>query len=63
MHDDQIEHLIQENLALEANVKRLRASLERLLEEFDFMIEADMIPDTRNDIIFVEARAALAEGD
>ena len=40
----------------------LRAALERMLLEFDFMVERGVIPDVRNDIIFVEARAALAQG-
>jgi hypothetical protein len=37
----------------------LRAALERMLLEFDFMIESGIIPDIRDDFIFVEARAAL----
>lgn len=32
---------------------------ENMLLEFDFMIEAGIIPDIRDDFIFVEARAAL----
>jgi len=28
--------------------------------EFDFMVEREIIPDVRNDIIFVEARTALS---
>ena len=43
-------------------LERLRAALKRMLLEFDFMIEANMIADVRNDVIFVEARAAL-QGD
>lgn len=39
----------------------LLSSLERMLLEFDFMIEAGLIPDVRDDIIFVEARAAVAK--
>ena len=42
------------------DVERLRAALGRMLLEFDFMVEREVIPDVRNDIIFVEARAALA---
>jgi len=42
--------------------ERLRAALERMLLEFDFMVERGVIPDVRNDIIFVESRAALAQG-
>ena len=45
----------------EAQIKRISASLQRLLEEFDFMVESGLIPDVRNDVIFAEARAALAE--
>ena len=47
---------------LQAENERLRAALERMLLEFDFMVERGVIPDVRNDIIFVEARAALAQG-
>jgi seryl-tRNA synthetase len=42
------------------DVERLRAALGRMLLEFDFMVEREVIPDVRNDIIFVEARAALS---
>jgi hypothetical protein len=45
---------------LTAEVERLRAALGRMLLEFDFMVEREVIPDVRNDIIFVEARAALS---
>lgn len=38
----------------------LRESLERMLLEFDFMIEQGIIPDIRDDFIFVEAREALS---
>jgi len=44
---------------LAAENERLRAALERMLLEFDFMVESGVISDVRNDIIFVEARAAL----
>ncbi len=40
-------------------IERLRDSLKRMLLEFDFMIECGVIPDVRDDVIFVEARAAL----
>jgi hypothetical protein len=50
-------------LELEAENKRLRASLERMLLEFDFLIEANLIRDDRNDVIFVEARATLKGGE
>jgi hypothetical protein len=39
----------------------LVAALKRMLLEFDFLIEAGRIPDVRNDVIFVAARAALAK--
>ena len=42
-----------------SELERLRAALSRMLLEFDFMIDANMIADVRNDVIFVEARAAL----
>ena len=50
-------------IELEAENARLRASLERMLLEFDFLIEANLIRDDRNDVIFVEARAALKGGE
>jgi hypothetical protein len=43
-----------------ARIERLQAALERMLLEFDFMVEGEIIPDVRNDVIFVEARAALS---
>lgn len=42
-----------------ARAERIEKALKRFLLEFDFMIEARIIPDVRNDIIFVEAREAL----
>jgi len=50
-------------IELEAENKRLRASLGRMLLEFDFLIEANLIRDDRNDVIFVEARTALKGGE
>lgn len=50
----ELEKLQEENL-------RLRASLERMLLEFDFLVEDGYLRDIRQDIIFVEARAALEE--
>lgn len=38
----------------------LRKSLERLLLEFDFLVEDGTLPDIRNDVIFVDALAALS---
>lgn len=52
---------IRAHEALEAEVEALRGALKRMLLEFDFMIEAKIIPDIRSDIIFVEARTALGE--
>ena len=46
----------------DGELERLRAALSRMLLEFDFMIDANMIADVRHDVIFVEARAAL-QGD
>jgi chromosome segregation ATPase len=46
---------------IKAEIERLRAALERMLLEFDFMVEAGIISDVRDDIIFVEARAALTK--
>lgn len=39
--------------------KALETSLRRLLVEFDFMVERGVIPDTRDDMIFAQAREAL----
>lgn len=47
--------------AAEARVKRLEGALERLLLEFDFLVEAGELPDIRDDMIFEQARAALKE--
>lgn len=44
-----------------AKIERLRAALERMLLEFDFMVEGNIISDVRDDVIFVQARAALAK--
>jgi hypothetical protein len=55
------ENVLPDRSTLEAENARLREALQRMLLEFDFMIEANMIPDTRNDVIFVEARSALKE--
>ena len=51
----------QASLEAADEITRLRAALERMLLEFDFMVEGGVIPDVRNDIIFVEARAALQQ--
>ena len=56
---DYAEKCCCEKASLAAEIERLRAALERMLLEFDFMIESGVISDVRNDIIFVEARAAL----
>jgi hypothetical protein len=50
-------------LELEAENKRLRASLKRMLLEFDFVIEANLIRDMRHEAAFVEARAAIKGGE
>ncbi len=39
--------------------ERVARSLERLLLEFDFLVESGKLPDVRNDIIFRQARLAL----
>ena len=55
-----VEEARDERDAALADVEKLRAALGRMLLEFDFMVEREVIPDVRNDIIFVEARAALS---
>ena len=52
-------HVVLHMRAGADEIERLRAALERMLLEFDFMVESGVISDVRNDIIFVEARAAL----
>lgn len=46
---------------LRAENERLREALERMLLEFEFMWEDGTLPDRRDDIIFVAARAALEQ--
>lgn len=46
--------------ALEVAELGLHESLKRLLLEFDFLVEGGNIPDVRNDVIFVQARNAIA---
>ena len=55
IEDDDIEY-VRADIADE-----LMASLQRLLLEFDFIIEGGYLPDVRNDVIFDAARAALAK--
>lgn len=57
--DDAMRAAITAALEASGELERLRAALSRMLLEFDFMIEAGLIPDTRGDVIFVDARAAL----
>ena len=47
--------------ALSAAAPELLEALQRLLLEFDFMVESGHIPDVRNDVIFDAARAAIAK--
>ena len=56
-------HVVLHMRAGADEIERLRAALERMLLEFDFMVESGVISDVRNDIIFVEARAALEGSD
>lgn len=42
-------------------IEILERNLERMLLEFDFLIEDGYIRDCRNDVIFVEAREALGK--
>ena len=48
--------------ALVAERDALRTSLERVLLDVQFMWEDGTLPDRRDDIIYVAARAALAQG-
>jgi len=41
----------------------LLENLKRMLLEFDFMVEGGHIPDHRNDIVFVDAREAVAAAE
>jgi len=57
---DAISNLLDKYAASQVENERLRESLKRLLLEFDFLIEDGYLADIRNDVIFDEARAALA---
>ena len=59
MVTDRDVYISEEIKKRDVEIERLRAALERMLLEFDFMVESGVISDVRNDIIFVEARAAL----
>lgn len=41
-------------------VERVAKALENVLLDIDFMIERGLLPDIRDDMIYVEARAAIA---
>jgi hypothetical protein len=43
----------------QAEIARLREALEGVLLDVHFMIERGVIPDVRNDMIYIAARAAL----
>jgi hypothetical protein len=51
--------LERENIALKAENARLREALERILDDVTFMIESGHIPDVRDDVIYIAARATL----
>lgn len=51
------------NAHLIAAAPELLTSLERLLLEFDFLVEDGTLPDIRGDVIFVDARAAVAKAE
>ena len=57
--DDATSLIMAANANLIAAAPDLYASVERLLLEFDFMVERGVIPDVRDDIIFDNARAAM----
>lgn len=44
----------------EGRVERIAKAFERVLLDIDFAIEQGILPDIMNDMIYVEARAALA---
>ena len=46
-----------------AHCYELKEVVERLLLEYDFLVESKLLPDNRNDIIFVDARKALEKLD
>ena len=52
-----------ENGRLSAVLPDLLGSLKRLLLEFDFLVEDGTLPEIRKDIIFVDARHAIAKAE
>lgn len=53
----------KEDARLIAAAPDLLTALKRMLQEFDFMVEANVIPDVRDDIIFSAARAAISKAE
>lgn len=49
------------NARLIAAAPELLEALQRMLLEFDFLIEEGKLPDIRNDVIFDHARTAIAK--
>jgi hypothetical protein len=48
--------------ALAEESAQLREALENVLLDIDFMVDRGIIPDVRNDMIYIAARAALGTG-
>ena len=61
-YDDDLNAAADALSALVAERDALRTSLERVLLDVQFMWEDGTLPDRRDDIIYVAARAALAQG-
>jgi hypothetical protein len=53
----------QDDLAAAEPAPDLLACLKRLLLEFDFLVEGGHLPDVRNDVIFDDARKAVAASE
>ena len=50
------------NLAADA-IEAYEEALRRILLDIDFMVESGVISDIRNDVIYMNARAALEKHD
>lgn len=60
----EIDWIVEQTRApLEKKITELTKALERVLLDIDFMVERNVIPDIRGDIIYVAARKALGKDE